>query len=151
MRKILAVLAILLVSQVLIASVSYAAPLPTCSRYHQVRCGETLFSIGRLYNVSPYAISSANSLVDPDMIYVGQCLCIPSGPAYPGCTTGACWPCACPGSWTCTYTVQYGDNLYRIALRYGVSMWDLARYNGIWDLNFVWVGQRLYVPCCGDC
>ena len=145
MRKILAVLAIVLVFQVLTASVSYAAPAPTGSFYHEVRYGETLFSIGRLYNVSPYAIASANSLWDPDVIYAGQSLLIPPGPPYPGWAPGPC-----PGPWSCTYIVQASNNLYRIALRYGVSMWDVAKYNGILDLNYIWVGQRLYVPCCDN-
>jgi LysM repeat protein len=150
-RRILAVLAVLLVLQVLTASMSYAAPLPTCSFYHQVRSGETLFSIGRLYNVTPYAISSVNSLWDPNVIYVGQNLCIPSGPPYWDGVPGTCPTCPSYGSWNCTYTVQRYDNLYRISLRYGVSMWDLAQHNGIFNLDYIWVGQRLYVPCCGDC
>lgn len=47
--------------------------------------------------------------------------------------------------------MQSGDSLYRISLRYGVSMWDVARYNGILDLDHIWVGQKLYLPCCGGC
>jgi len=150
MRKILAVLTILLVFQLVVASVSYAAPPPAGSFYHQVRRGETLFSIGRLYNVSPYAIASTNGLWNPNVIYAGQCLWIPPGPPYPGCAPAPCPSYPCPGRWSCTYVVQRGDNLYRIALRYGVSMWDVARYNGILNLGYIWVGQRLYVPCYCD-
>jgi len=144
MYRTLAIVAVALILSVLAAPISYAAPSPTGSLYHQVRYGETLFSIGRLYNVSPYAIASANGLSDPDLIYAGQQLWIPSGPPYP-------WPSgACPTSWSCIDIVQPGDNLYRISLRYGVSMWDLAQHNGIFDLNYIWAGQRLSVPCCYD-
>jgi len=53
--------------------------------YHLVRAGETLYSIGRLYGVDPYAIATANGLSNPDYIYIGQLLYIPedAGPPPP--------------------------------------------------------------------
>jgi len=151
MRRILAVLAIVLVVQVLIPSVSHAAPPPAGCGYYQVRAGDTLFAIGRLYNVSPYAIASANSLSNPDLIYVGQSLRIPSGPPYPSYPSGWPGPCPAPGPcWECTYVVQYGDTLYAIARRYGVPTLSLAQYNSIANPNYIWVGQRLIVPCYWD-
>jgi LysM repeat protein len=45
-----------------------------------------------------------------------------------------------------TYTVQSGDNLFRIALRYDVSVEALAAENGITDVTRVFVGQQLRVP-----
>jgi LysM repeat protein/aryl-phospho-beta-D-glucosidase BglC (GH1 family) len=44
------------------------------------------------------------------------------------------------------YTVQPGDNLYRIGLKFGLSVDVLARANGIVNPNFVYVGQRLIIP-----
>jgi hypothetical protein len=44
------------------------------------------------------------------------------------------------------YVVQRGDTLYSISRRYGVSMWELARVNGIADVNCIWVGQVLHIP-----
>jgi len=142
MRRILAVLAIVLVLQVLITSFSHAASPSPGSRYYQVRAGDTLFSIGRLYNVAPYAIASANGLSNPNLIYVGQWLWIPWGPPYPGYW----WPQP-SGWWGCTYVVQYRDTLYSIARRYGVSVWSLTQYNCISNPNYIWAGQRLIVPC----
>lgn len=148
MRKILAVLAIVLVFQMLTASISYAAPPPPGWRYHQVNVGETLFAIGRLFNVGPYAIARANNLWNPNLIYVGQGLWIPSGPPYPGYWWGWSGPGPGPGPWwSCVHVVQYGDTLYSIARRYGVPMLSLAQYNGIADPNYIWAGQRLTVPC----
>ena len=46
-------------------------------RYHVVRPGETLYSIGRSYGVNPYDIATANNLANPNLIYVGQYLHIP--------------------------------------------------------------------------
>jgi uncharacterized protein YgiM (DUF1202 family) len=45
-----------------------------------------------------------------------------------------------------THTVQSGENLFRIALRYGVDMYDVARLNGITNLTLIYVGQVLLLP-----
>ncbi|NWF68916.1 MAG: LysM peptidoglycan-binding domain-containing protein [Chloroflexi bacterium] len=45
-----------------------------------------------------------------------------------------------------THTVQPGENLFRIALRYGVSVDVLAAANGISDVRLIYVGQVLIIP-----
>ncbi|MCC7452465.1 MAG: LysM peptidoglycan-binding domain-containing protein [Anaerolineae bacterium] len=45
-----------------------------------------------------------------------------------------------------TYTVQPGDNLYRISLKFGVNMFLLAQFNGITNTNVIYVGQVLRIP-----
>jgi hypothetical protein len=30
---------------------------------------------------------------------------------------------------------------------YGISPWHIARANGIYNLNYIWAGQRLFIPC----
>ncbi len=47
--------------------------------WHVVRCGETLFAIGRMYGVNPYQIAQVNGLANPDYIRIGQWLYIPRG------------------------------------------------------------------------
>lgn len=42
-----------------------------------------------------------------------------------------------------TYTVQAGDNLFRIAIHFGVNLSKLASVNGITDVNKIYVGQVL--------
>lgn len=44
-----------------------------------------------------------------------------------------------------TYTVRRGDTLYRIARRYGVSLAELRRRNGLWT-DSLRVGQRIIIP-----
>jgi murein DD-endopeptidase MepM/ murein hydrolase activator NlpD len=44
------------------------------------------------------------------------------------------------------HVVQPGENLYRIALHYGVSVEDIARANGIRDEGQLEVGTKLTIP-----
>jgi murein DD-endopeptidase MepM/ murein hydrolase activator NlpD len=60
-----------------------SAPAPRPSHgdgtAHMVRSGETLFSIGRAYNVSPFAIAEANNLPRNYSVKTGEQLRIPGG------------------------------------------------------------------------
>jgi LysM repeat protein len=47
------------------------------------------------------------------------------------------------------HTVAAGENLYRISLRYGVSMTAIAQQNNLSNLNIIYVGQRLVIPTGG--
>ncbi len=47
------------------------------------------------------------------------------------------------------HVVNTGQNLFRISLRYGVSMASIAAANGITNINLIYVGQKLYIPCSG--
>ncbi|WP_258361036.1 LysM peptidoglycan-binding domain-containing protein [Moorella sulfitireducens] len=44
-----------------------------------------------------------------------------------------------------TYTVQPGDTLYLIGLRYGISAWDLQQANNL-SSTWIYPGQTLWVP-----
>jgi LysM repeat protein len=55
----------------------------------------------------------------------------------------------CPGGST-VHTVSAQENLFRIALRYQTSMEEIARANGLSNLNVVSVGQQLTIPCVGS-
>ena len=129
MRKTIIILVIVLILGLLTTSVGYAAPPAYGPVYHYVRHGETLFSIGRLYGVNPYAIAQANGIPNPNRIYAGQWLLIPAHYYYPR-----------------IHVVSYGETLLSIARWYGVSPWAIARANGIWNLNYIYAGQRLVIP-----
>jgi LysM repeat protein len=111
--------------------------------YHTVRPGETLFCIGRAYGVDPYAIAMKNSIVNPNLIYPGQVLAIPYVPRL--LPSGPVCVPQCGGPTPVTscrwyHTVVWGENLYRISLRYGVSMWAIA------EANYILAGQVLCIP-----
>jgi LysM repeat protein len=48
-----------------------------------------------------------------------------------------------------TYTVQAGDNLFRIALKYNLTYQTLAAHNGVANPNLIFVGQELNIPASG--
>lgn len=134
MRRIVIILISVVVASLLVSATAAAAPASWgAPGYHVVRAGETLWSIGRRYGVSPWAIASANHLSDPGRIYVGQWLYIPAYYPYHGC-----------GSY---YRVAAGQTLHSIGRAYGVSPWAIAAANGIYDLNKIQAGQRLFIPC----
>jgi murein DD-endopeptidase MepM/ murein hydrolase activator NlpD len=78
---------------------TYEAPQPkkAAGAGHTVRPGETLFSLGRTYGVSPYAIADLNRLPHSATLQTGQVVQIPGGqgatriaaaePAVPAITT----------------------------------------------------------------
>jgi len=50
-----------------------------CNRPYTVRRGDTLYSIGRMHGVDAWRLAAANGIYNLNMIYAGQCLCIPDG------------------------------------------------------------------------
>jgi murein DD-endopeptidase MepM/ murein hydrolase activator NlpD len=61
-------------------TLSSESPVPVAKLIHTVQPGETLFEIANRYGVSMGAINLANSLLNPDVIQVGQTLKIPTEP-----------------------------------------------------------------------
>ena len=103
MKKILPIIAVVVLLMLFMAPAASAAPPAwgggDCGgSYHCVQWGETLYSIGRMYDKDPYYIAQANGLYNPNHIYAGQVLYIPpDGPSYPwyghypmGCKDDGC-------------------------------------------------------------
>jgi LysM repeat protein len=131
-----------------------ATPTPTPSPgeilgHHTVKSTETLFCIGRAYGVDPYAIATQNNILNPSIIHAGNVLAIPNVPR--SLPAGRVCPRQFDGdtpSPDCRlyHTVTMGENLYRISLRYEVSMWAIAEANNITNLNYIRAGQVLCIP-----
>ena len=54
------------------------------------------------------------------------------------------------GSALSVHVVQRGENLFRIALQYGLFAEDLAKANGISDSDAIAIGQRLIIPLAAE-
>jgi len=102
---------------------------------HYVKRGENVTQIARIYGVTVAAVLQVNNLANPSIIYVGQCLLIPSTSSPPPATCGQ------------VHVVQRGEYLKIIAIRYGVTVNAIVQANGLSNPNYVYTGQRLKIPC----
>ena len=102
-----------------------------CSTYYTVQPGDTLSGIARWYGVFVHALAHANHIANPNRIYAGQTLCIPSG-----------------GGGSGHHVVRYGQTLSGIAAYYGTTTSCLAQANGIWNPNQIYAGQVLTIAYC---
>ena len=130
---------ILIFGIVLALSLTQAVPVFAQSSVHVVRPGENLFRIALRYGVTVDALAAINGLSNVSRIYVGQRLAIPTGDAASSTTAPAG-----------VHVVRRGENLFRIALRYGVTYQAIAAANGIANPNHIYVGQRLAIPGRGS-
>jgi LysM repeat protein len=100
-----------------------------------VEPGDTLSSVARRFGVTAESLIELNEPPYPDRLTPGQALLIPSdedGPPEP------------PEQQR--YTVQPGDTLWSIALRFGTTVEAIAQLNNISNPNLIFPGQVLLIP-----
>lgn len=110
-----------------------------------VQRGDNLYLIALRYGLTVDAIVRANNLSNPNLLHVGQSLVLPGV----GSSTAEAGELPDEEATTTTHVVQRGENLFRIALRYGTTIDVLAAYNGLTDPRRIAVGQILIVPLTG--
>lgn len=94
---------------------------------HVVRPGESIYSIGKLYNVPFTKIISDNELTNPDRLTVGQTIVILEGIRR--------------------HTVTAGQSFYSIATTYGLTLSELISGNPqIANPALIYPGQVLNIP-----
>ena len=100
---------------------------------------DTIYALAQRYKTSPENLSSANCLSSFD---------IPAGLAFyvPPIPTVTIIPCGPPAGYVKRYVVKLGDNLYRIALSYGITYQQLQRANCMGSSTTIYIGQLLWVP-----
>ncbi len=112
--------------------------------------GDTMQAIARAHGVSIESIARANNIANPDRLMPGDVLAIPGVPPIfltalqPASVEDD--PSVAPLMGSGTHTVAPGENLYRIALRYGTTISALSTANGIADPTRIYVGQLLTIP-----
>ncbi len=92
-----------------------------------VEKGDTLYSIGRTYNVSVQTLIETNGIVNPRSLKAGTRIKVPN-----------------------TYIVEKGDTLYGIARRNSFSLDKLCNLNGIDKNTIIKVGQVLILPAAAE-
>ncbi|GIO84070.1 hypothetical protein J25TS5_10020 [Paenibacillus faecis] len=99
---------------------------------YTVQPGDTLLALVDKFNVYWEDILYYNpSIQDPNILYVGQQLCIPTGTCPPG---------------SFTYTVKPGDTLYRIARFFQVPLPNLIQANPFLNPDRLTIGQVICIP-----
>ena len=106
-------------------------PEPSYDTY-TVMAGDTLSDIAAKFGTTYQELAAINGIEDPNMIHVGQIIKLKGNEI------------STPQGGT-TYTVQAGDTLSGIAVKYGTTYQELAVLNGISDPNIIHVGQVLVV------
>ena len=109
-----------------------------------VQPGDTLDSIALRYGLSTTELAKTNSLINPDLIYVGQKLVVPSTTievASRGKLTDK--PATVVNR---LHTVQTDETLFNIALRYGTSVQSFIEMNQLDRSGFIIPGQQLIIP-----
>ncbi len=109
---------------------------------HTVGPGETLSQIAESYGIAMAELMALNGIDDPNAIYAGQLLVLPSDNPLPApeIVVDPAQPTPDPAT---THVVRPGDTLTGIAAAYGLDPAELMTINGIVDPNTIVVGQKL--------
>jgi LysM repeat protein len=135
-----------------VGSATPSVPVGVPTTY-TVQQGEWLYQIARKFGVSVAQLQTANPGVNPNYLYPGQVLNIPGGtasnptPSSLATPTPSSGATATPGAGgTQTYTVQPGDTLYSIAVRFRTTAYALQIANHLPNANAIYPGMVLIIP-----
>lgn len=105
-------------------------PGPITGDTYVVQQGDTLARIAARAGTTVSTLVKLNKLVDANKIYVGQRLIVKGVVVDPI---------------PVTYTVQQGDTLYKISVKFYTTVDALAKLNALVDINRIYVGQVLKI------
>ena len=136
-------------------------PPPPDKCIHVVQSGDTLYSITveldiaveEFYPVNPELAANPNSLYIGQEIRIPNCISEtatvnPNAPPAPT-NSGVAAPNPPPAGSAQTYTVQAGDNLFRIALNFGITIEELIAANPgklVNQNSLIYPGDVLNIP-----
>ncbi|MCQ6280834.1 LysM peptidoglycan-binding domain-containing protein [Bacillus sp. EB600] len=106
------------------------SPPPSSATTYTVQPGDTLSGIAARYRTTVLDMVKANNIKDPNLIYPGQVLTIPSSA---GLTEQI------------EYRIRPGDALSEIAMKFGTTVNQLRAWNQIANPDLIFAGQRIRV------
>ena len=119
-----------------------------------VQSGDNIIILAARFGVTPEALAAANGISPTGYLYIGQVLTIPgtnpqpaptaTRPPAPTSTPVPQPPAPAPGR-PVEYTVQNGDNLSTIAVKFNTTVEALQDLNNLPDNNFLRIGQVLVI------
>ena len=104
-----------------------------------INANDTLYTIAERYKTTADILNASNCL-NNTIPAAGTILYVPPVP------TVTVIPCGPLPGWIKAYTVQPGDNLYRISLLYRTTVQQLQRSNCMGSSITIYTGQILWVP-----
>ena len=104
---------------------------------YTVQRGDTLWAIARRYGTTSGEIAEINNISNPNLIYPGQELRIPTNSTTEGEETR--------GTGDIIYTVQRGDTLSKIVREYNVTVAHIVELNDITNPNLIYPGEKLRI------
>ncbi len=109
----------------------------TQDREYIVKRGNTLSGIASMYNTTVRELVILNKIQNPNLIFPGEEVLVPingNSQNEVEYTTGHI-----------IYTVEAGDTLSQLALRFKTTVSDIAKLNNIKDINLIYVGEKLKI------
>jgi putative chitinase len=127
-------------ASVVVVTATPSGPVPPigASGVYTTQPGDTLTRIARLFNTNVETLAQLNGIVNQNQIQVGQRLNLPAQPTPE--------PSETPARPAQSYQVRPGDTLFRLSLRFGVSIAQIAQANNITNTNRIFAGQVLIIP-----
>ena len=102
---------------------------------YTVQSGNTLWQIAREYGVTIDEIANLNNIQNPNLIFPGEQLTIVTNTNFDKVhALGKIF-----------YTVQSGDTLSELAIRFDTTVESIVNLNNIQNPNLIFVGQRLRI------
>lgn len=93
---------------------------------HWAKAGDSFFLIAQTFGVSLDALLAANPGVNPDRLFIGQVICVPTG--------------------IFSYTIKAGDTFFILAERYNTKLNAIQRANPNVNPNNLQIGQIICIP-----
>lgn len=105
------------------------------TNYVVVKRGDTLSEIAQMYNTSYQYLAKINNIINPNLIFVGERIYIPTlEKSNIGDTNHI------------LYIVKRGNNLTQISRLYNVSIESIVELNEISNPNLIFAGELLRIP-----
>jgi membrane-bound lytic murein transglycosylase D len=99
---------------------------------HEVKTGESIYSIAKKYSMSCEEIMGLNDLSANSVIYPGQMITVSQAPP--------------PAPAAKHHKVSSGETISAIAERYGVSTREVLKLNGLGSRDMIYPGQTIEIP-----